>query len=277
MCGIEEFWSNLMSDPFLQHLKFCQTCNVLRPPRCSHCRYCDNCILNFDHHCYWMGNCIGERNHKFFIVFLLMACVETGILMCLSILDAGIVLLQVKQRGVLSNNVWARALLWYTGVVICIVSIVQCSRVSVRTSEGVAFIGVTAVITAWISFATYIYPLPWRPFASAIITGSIVLILVPTLHEQLMLVGRGLNVKQAAVKTAQGRGRRRRCTCSSVTNFFLYRPLDTFAPMRAEVTLDTSSDSSSEGVGSNFEYQSQLESLMSGRETSLEPIFGTSP
>ncbi len=63
--------------------KYCLECNLFRISGMSHCRECNRCILDMDHHCIWLGNCIGRNNMKHFHVYLytLVAVIYTKLML----------------------------------------------------------------------------------------------------------------------------------------------------------------------------------------------------
>jgi len=50
--------------------QLCSDCLTIRTTRSKHCSVCNRCVERFDHHCPWINNCVGAKNHKYFIIFV---------------------------------------------------------------------------------------------------------------------------------------------------------------------------------------------------------------
>ncbi|ODN82051.1 hypothetical protein, variant 1 [Cryptococcus amylolentus CBS 6039] len=77
---IEQWWEAYPRDLTVKEgrvtVKYCETCESYRAPRCSHCRLCGNCVDGIDHHCSYLHTCVGKRNYFSFIVLLVTATIS---------------------------------------------------------------------------------------------------------------------------------------------------------------------------------------------------------
>ncbi|KAH3681342.1 hypothetical protein WICPIJ_007695 [Wickerhamomyces pijperi] len=52
--------------------QICKTCQLVKPARSKHCKYCGGCVILYDHHCVWLNNCVGKGNYIWFYSFILV-------------------------------------------------------------------------------------------------------------------------------------------------------------------------------------------------------------
>ncbi|XP_022618337.1 palmitoyltransferase ZDHHC23-like isoform X2 [Seriola dumerili] len=64
----------------------CPVCKIMRPPRAGHCRTCGSCVQRLDHHCIWINSCVGQTNHRSFLltlsVFVLTSLYGIKLVLC---------------------------------------------------------------------------------------------------------------------------------------------------------------------------------------------------
>lgn len=78
-------WGPQFSGLAITTMKYCETCLIFRPAKSAHCNICNNCVSEFDHHCIWLGTCVGKNNYPsfFFFVISLNCLIFTVIVTCI--------------------------------------------------------------------------------------------------------------------------------------------------------------------------------------------------
>ncbi|XP_013784271.1 probable palmitoyltransferase ZDHHC24 [Limulus polyphemus] len=54
-----------------QEWRYCHLCELNSPPRSYHCPICNECILKRDHHCMFVGCCVGYHNQRYYLLTIL--------------------------------------------------------------------------------------------------------------------------------------------------------------------------------------------------------------
>lgn len=84
-----------------------------KPPRTSHCHAC-GCVLRMDHHCVWINQCVGVRNHRAFLLFVLYSWLIAALYLLLSL---NFYFYHFEAMNFLMNGLW----LTWTGLGVILV------------------------------------------------------------------------------------------------------------------------------------------------------------
>mmetsp|Transcript_31944 Transcript_31944/g.69755 ORF Transcript_31944/g.69755 Transcript_31944/m.69755 type:complete len:635 (-) Transcript_31944:26-1930(-) len=104
----------------------CMQCRRVRPPRSKYCRVSKRCVSRFDHYCPWIGNTVGEKNHAYFVIFLML---ETAA-MTVALLVAAFRLSHTGEpvKVLMREQLGAVSFVILDGFVLLSVSMLTCSQ-----------------------------------------------------------------------------------------------------------------------------------------------------
>ena len=76
----DSYYSNLLEvlDDKKDVIKYCPITFILLEDNSRYCLICQKYIKGFNHHCYWVGNCVGENNFNKFMFFICLCIANIG-------------------------------------------------------------------------------------------------------------------------------------------------------------------------------------------------------
>mmetsp|Transcript_20249 Transcript_20249/g.36735 ORF Transcript_20249/g.36735 Transcript_20249/m.36735 type:complete len:459 (+) Transcript_20249:15-1391(+) len=280
-----QFWTETFDAQGLQvgKVRRCYTCEVRRPPRASHCRVCDNCVLDFDHHCFWIGNCVGLRNHKAFILYLVLGSIGTGTAVIGVVVDLVSSFLAISRREDVNKEALWILLIVFVGSLLLLgmaavsvsVGNMACNLLLSRRTTTSRFmllnilLPLTCLVVggSLVALAVILWPFPWEPVVIGILAWGEFLVLFTTAVQQLWLVSRGLNVKQSVTSREEGH-----FSLANLVGFFCCRTPPSIAPVRLEIPRELLDLEPEAGASSSEEEVAPLLSrdMLSREESSRE-------
>ena len=83
---------------------YCVKCQTKKEFNCNHCYFCDQCIVGFDHHCFWLKRCIAKNNKKTFFYLI-------NIILINSIINLLLCFLSEKNEKIINNIIFTSILM----------------------------------------------------------------------------------------------------------------------------------------------------------------------
>lgn len=114
------YWGYFLDPAESKNRRYCLICHIFKPERCHHCSQCGRCVLNMDHHCPWINNCVGFFNRKFFLLMLFYV-ILTAILAAFGMVGHVIDMFFVKDEFV---NYWMSDLFIFGGFCLDVAAII---------------------------------------------------------------------------------------------------------------------------------------------------------
>ena len=215
---VNQFWGRLFKDKRFMHLKWCSTCEIRRPPGCSHCSHCDSCVRGFDHHCHWVGNCIGSRSHRCFLTFLLATSWLAALVIATCIGDIAVEivghcrqhpdLLSSNRRKILAGLLATNSII-LGGTLLCRLVQTYCKTWSHKSrqqpsrvlaqAQAIGLASLAGLTAVWIFLAACFGVIPLVPLMFLVVTSAFSFGLCQMLLEQVSNLGHGLTLKQRVV------------------------------------------------------------------------------
>uniref|UniRef100_A0AAV2JBX2 Palmitoyltransferase n=1 Tax=Knipowitschia caucasica TaxID=637954 RepID=A0AAV2JBX2_KNICA len=130
----------------------------MRPPRSGHCRTCGACVQRLDHHCIWINSCVGQANHRSFLLtlglFLVTSVYGMSLVLCSICPGQSVLTAAFYCPGVYSSFSTALCFtcVWYSAIItagLFYLTVVQLLNISFNVTEREALLALRSGKGHW--------------------------------------------------------------------------------------------------------------------------------